>query len=184
MPAARTAPGVVAALQSNRGATPSPCQTRSTDVESWAAGQHLVAQQESQRQREQRRGAVRLQTVRVFGRRAGAQGQAVLLRRAGVGELPGRRDEPGDGPDRGDAAARPTARSATRRGSASTIRGSTSGISRCSRTWRCARGTACSSAPRFSTSRITRTGAAPRPIRPAPCSAASPARITHAGTSS
>ena len=55
-----------------------------------AAGQHLGAQPQPQLAREQRPGAVRLQAVRLLVRRPDpghVQGQAVLLRRAGVGEL-------------------------------------------------------------------------------------------------
>ena len=54
-------------------------------------GQQLVAQPEHQPRGEQRAGAVRLQAVRLLVRRprpaVDVQGQAVLLRRTGVGEL-------------------------------------------------------------------------------------------------
>ena len=56
-----------------------------------AAGQHLGAQPQPERDGEFRPGAVRLQAVRVLVRRpdpgGDVQGQAVLLRRAGVGRL-------------------------------------------------------------------------------------------------
>ena len=56
-----------------------------------AAGQHLDPQQEPQPAREQRRRAVRLQAVRATRSaarcRSAPEGQAVLLRRAGVGQL-------------------------------------------------------------------------------------------------
>ena len=75
-----------------------------------APGQQLVAQPQHERAREQRSGAVRLQAVRLFVRRShprlDAEGQAVLLRRAGVGELlPGlhgdhHRADRGDAPRR------------------------------------------------------------------------------------
>ena len=56
-----------------------------------AAGQYLGAQPQPQRHREQRAGAVRLQAVRLFLRRADpgrdVQEQVLLLRRAGMAEL-------------------------------------------------------------------------------------------------
>ena len=59
-----------------------------------AAGQHLGAQPQHQRHREQRAGALRLQAVRLLRSaarsRAVVQGQAVLLRRAGMGRISSR----------------------------------------------------------------------------------------------
>ena len=55
-----------------------------------AAGEHVDAQHEPEPVENQRRGAVQLQAVRLLGRRPDPEGQAVLLRRAGVGQLPGR----------------------------------------------------------------------------------------------
>ena len=75
-----------------------------------AAGQHLGAQPEPERAREQRAGAVRLQAVRLLVRRPDAgldvQGPAVLLRRPGMGELLRGPDQQRHRADRGDAARR------------------------------------------------------------------------------
>ena len=70
-----------------------------------APGQQLGAQPQHEPAREQRPGAVRLQAVRLFVRRShprlDVQGQAVLLRRAGVGELLPGLDGDHHGADRG-----------------------------------------------------------------------------------
>ncbi len=72
-----------------------------------AAGQYVGPQSQPERDRKLRRGTVRLQAVRLLVRRpdsrADVQGQAVLLRRAGVGQLLRRADQHGGRADRGDA---------------------------------------------------------------------------------
>ena len=72
-----------------------------------AAGQLLVPQPRQRRHPEPGPGAVRLQAVRLLLRRSDSaqqdEGQAVLLRRAGVGELLPARDPQRHGPDRSHA---------------------------------------------------------------------------------
>ena len=72
-----------------------------------AAGQHLVAQPQPERDGELRPRAVRPEAVRLLVRRPDSrrdvQGQAVLLRRAGMGELLPGRDQHRHGSDGGDA---------------------------------------------------------------------------------
>ena len=71
----------------------------------FAAGQHLAAQREPECDRELRSGPVRLQAVWVFIRRPDSrlhvQGQAVLFRRAGMGQLLRRADQHGGRADDG-----------------------------------------------------------------------------------